>query len=196
MASELITSRNRLIAGLIILLVVFILICYFLITLFPLRKEPPKIGQHALVETFAYCDAEHHGLCVVSFSQDRDGGMQINIQTPYAYYPEIVVKIEHNGEESTYECQRVDPASPGMLCTGAPQVLGEVLQFKVISKNWGTLLAEGEFAIIGLALFTPEPVLTTTLQVTGTATVTPVFTTSTPPWTASPPSYPNPTSYP
>jgi hypothetical protein len=185
MTSEISKNRNRLITGLVILLVFFLLICYFLISFLFRKPEQPKLGNHSPVDTLAYCVAEPRGLCIVSFSQVVDGAMQINIQLPYDHYPEFVVIINRNGQDSTYECKPVENSVTGVVCTGASQIPGEILNFKIFSKEMETLLAEGNFAIIGIALFTPGPTSTGTLPVT--ETVTPEGT---------PPSYPNPTSYP
>lgn len=168
-------------AGLLVLLVFVVLICYFLISFLFRKPEQPKIGSHSPVDTLAYCKPDQTGLCIVAFSQIVDGAMQINIQTPYTHYPEIVLKINRNGQESTYPCEPMDTLATGVLCTGASQTPGEVLNFKILSKSADELLAEGNFAIIGVAIFTPA----------GAATAT-----ETPTETAFPPSYPNPTSYP
>ena len=207
MTPEISTSRNRLIAGLLVLLVFVIVICYFLISFLPRKPEQPKIGTHSPTDTLAYCQPEQTGLCVVAFSQVIDGAMQVNIQTPYTHYPEIILKISRNGQESTYECKPMDTLATGIVCLGASQTPGEVLNFKIISKSMGTLLAEGNFAIIGIALFTPEAAATATETPTETLTPTEtvLFTdtpaatrlnTPTPTGTRGPPSYPNPTSYP
>ena len=178
------TNRNRWIAGSVFLLVIVLLIIYSVITL--RVSGGPQVGHRLPIETLTYCGVEQNKLCIVNFSQVVDGGMQVNFQTPYAFYPEFILKISHNGEESTYECERVEATSTAVVCTGAPQVPGEVLEFQVISKYWGTVFAQGEFAIIGIALFTPV--------VQGTATiVTPTeLVTSTPTATLLPTSYPNP----
>ena len=194
------TNRNRLIAGSVFLLVIILVLVYSVIA-FALRgKGGPQVGHHTLIETLSYCGAVENKLCIVDFSQEVDGGMQINFQTPYAFYPEFILKIIRNGEESSYECDRVEPTSTAVVCTGAPQVPGEVLEFRVISKNWGTVFAAGKFAIIGIALFTPAVEATGTLETpteapTGLPSMTPFPSTPTPTRTLPPTSYPNP-SYP
>ena len=185
MTSEISQSRNRLIAGLLILLVFFLLICYFLISFLFRKPEQPKIGSHSPVDTLTYCSEDQQRLCIVAFSQILDGDMQVNIQTPYTHFPEFVLTINRNGQESTYTCEPMENSAIGVVCTGASQAPGETLNFKIVSKSLGTLLAEGNFSIIGIALLTPGPTSTGTLSLT--ETVTPEGT---------PPSYPNPTSYP
>ncbi len=205
MALDTFTNRNRLIAGLVILIGLIVLLVYFIVSLLSRRTERPRIGHRSPIAALTYCGAELDKLCIVSFSQDVDGTMEVNFQIPDASYPDFILKINHNGEESTYECQRGEDRSTTIVCIGAPQVPGEVLQFKAISKDSSILLAEGEFAIIGIALFTPKAEVTATIEGTaGTPTETPtptlaaapVFNTATPTWTPTVPSYPNPTSYP
>ena len=82
--------------------------------------------------------------------------------------------------------------------------VGEILQFLIISTREDSLLAEGNFAIIGLALPTPEDdltaVITPTPQDEMTATVSPteagpfgtVTAAPTRPKSTPSPSYPNP----
>ena len=199
MALNTFTTRDRLIAGVVTLLVLVVLLSYSVISVLPRREAGPQVGHRSPAETLTYCGAEQNKLCIVAFSQEVDGGMQVNFETPYAFYPEFILKITHDGQESTYECQRVEATSTGVVCTGRPQVPGEVLEFKVISKYWGTVFAEGRFAIIGIALFTPSVETTGTLETpTGIVTLTPEFDTPTPIPTATrttPTSYPNP-SYP
>lgn len=184
-------DRNRLIAGLAILIVVALLILYSVIA-FALRgKERPQLGYRVPIASLSYCDTEQNKLCITTFSQIVDGGLQVNFQTPSAFYPDFILKIGHDGEESTYECQRAEETSTVVVCTGASQVPGQMLEFTVISKKWGTILAKGRFAIIGIALFTPAFEATPTVTATVTLTGAPTLLA-----TASPnPSYPNP-SYP
>ncbi|MEO8355958.1 MAG: hypothetical protein ABI621_08590 [Chloroflexota bacterium] len=190
MSSDYATHRNRLIAGLAILVVLLIMVIYWLSTLLQQGSGQAQVGHHSIIPELAYCGSEQGTLCIVSFSQEVDGAMQVNFQTPRALFPEFILTISNNGAESTYECERVENAPTSMICTGASQVPGQILQFKVISKHRGTLLAEGKFAIIGIALMTPEILSTVTL------TETPPATTPTPGRTTPSPSYPNPPSYP
>jgi hypothetical protein len=77
--------------------------------------------------------------------------------------------INRFGVESKYDCQRTKGILINVTCAGASQVPGEILQFKVFSKMEGTLIAEGKFPIIGIAISTPEGNPTPT----GTAIETP-----------------------
>jgi hypothetical protein len=194
------STRKRLIAGLALLLVVVLLIVYSVIA-FALRgKGGPQVGHRAPIATLTYCGADQNKLCIISFSQVLDGGMQIDLQMPYAFYPPFNLKISHDGDESTYECERVQATATAIVCTGPSQVPGQLLKFTVISKDEGTIFASGEFAIIGIALFTPAVEGTPTIEATlgtptGLLTVTPAFGTPIPTQTLPGTSYPNP-SYP
>jgi hypothetical protein len=194
------STRNRLIAGLALLLVIVLLIIYSVIAFASRGKGGPQVGSRSPIETLMYCGADQDKLCIISFSQVVDGGMQINLQMPYGLYPPFVLKISHDGDESTYECERVQGTATAIVCTGASQVPGQLLKFTVISKDGGTIFAAGEFAIIGIALFTPAvegtPTIEATLETpTGLLTVTPIPTPTLLATSYPSPSYPNP-SYP
>jgi len=207
MSSDTSTNRTRLIAGLAILTVLLVVVLYSLIQLLPHKQERLLIGHRTIPTTLSYCDAQHSNkLCIVAFTQNLDGSMQVIFQTPRSSYPVFVLQIQNGERVSTYECQRTEDVDTGMICTGEMQIPGQMLQFKVLSKLTGSILAEGEFAIIGVALITPEVEETATIEgLAGTATETPTetltpaprFNTPTPTRTPTGlPSYPNPTSYP
>ena len=201
MSSDTFTNRNRLIAGLVILSVISILIIYALIRLLPRESEPRNLGHRSPVALLTYCAPEQTTLCIVSFSQEVDGGMQVIFQAPRATYPLFTLMIHHTNGADTYECQRMEEISTGIVCTGAPQVPGEPLEFTIHSIISGTLLASGRLSIIGIALYTPEVLTTGTVEVpTGTPTETPTAMplprTPTPTRVTPTPFYPNPTTYP
>ena len=206
MSSDTSTNRNRLIAGLAILTVLLVVVLYSLIQLPPREEERPRIGHRSMLTTLGYCDEQPDRLCIVSFNQDVDGSMQIIFQTPRSSYPVFILRIQNGEKVSTYECQRIENVPTGIACTGESQVPGQILQFTVFSRLSGMLLAEGRFAIIGIALLTPEgeqtatvegPTETATETPTETLTPAPRFNTPTPTRTpTAPASYPNPTTYP
>lgn len=205
MAANYQIHRNRLIAGSAILVVLLVLVVYFLITLLPEGEEQAQVGQRSPLPQLTYCGAEQDVLCILSFTQEVDGALQVHFQMPREYFPLFTLIIDNNGQESIYDCKRVQDVPNQIYCSGAPQVPGQILQFKVISRNFG-MLAEGKFAIIGIALVTPEISSTTTAEdatmtpdetqtaVAPSRTPTPVQGTPTPSTTPNP-SYPNP-SYP
>jgi hypothetical protein len=199
MSIDIQTSRNRLIAGIAVLVILLLVAIISLIFSIRQRGEEPRIGYRSPVAELKYCGSDDETLCVVSFSQIVDGDMQVNIHTPRVFYPKFVLLINRFGVESTYECSKEDSLSQNVECFGPPQIPGEVLQFKIVFKEQGTLVAEGKFAIIGVALSTPEISSTFTPEemITGTPTQSPVLPNRTPMPTRTAPvtSYPNP-SYP
>jgi hypothetical protein len=203
MSSDIPTHRNRWIAGLLILAIVLLLAVVSIVLFLQNRNEGPgpRVGSRSPIAELAYCAGEDRELCIISFSQIVDGGMQVNIQTPRVFYPRILLVINRYGVESTYECRKVEPLANRVVCEGPPQVPGEILQFKVLLKEQGTLVAEGKFSIIGIAISTPEVIPTATVTATATTTPTvtptgaPIRRTPTPAGTTPSPSYPNP-SYP
>lgn len=199
MSADTHTNWSRWIAGILVAVVLLILVFFSVIRSSLGRAGEPQVGHRSPVARLAYCSPQDDKLCIVSFSQVEDGAMQVNFQVPHPFFPEFILVIDRYGVESSYECQRAEGLTTRVTCSGAPQVPGEILQFKVISKSRGRLLAEGKFSIIGIALSTLEIIPIPTLgEATGTPTVTPTGTplrTPTPVRTAPSPSYPNP-SYP
>jgi hypothetical protein len=106
--------------------------------------------------------------------------MLVNFQLPTVIYPPFTLVINRYGVDSAYECTRTKGFLRGMTCSGAPQTPGEILQFKVIAKKDGTLIAEGKFPIIGIAISTPENLSTATETPTGGPTETPTALTPSP----------------
>jgi hypothetical protein len=210
MSEDIRTSQRRLIAGVAVLALLFILVVVALIRSIQPRGGDPHVGHRSPAAALAYCVPQDTKLCVVSFGQVEGGDMQVNFQIPRLFYPEFILVINRFGVETTYECKETKGVSMGVTCAGTSQVPGEILQFKVISIGDGTLLAEGKFPIIGIAIFTPEDLSTPTATATetpiGSGTEnpfdltpfpteifqTPAFSTPTFPST----SYPNPSSYP
>lgn len=194
-------DRNRLITGVIIAVVFIILLGYGLAQR---QREEPQANQRSPLTELAYCSSENVHPCIVSFSLVLTGNMIINVLTPETDFPAFYIKIIHNGGENVYECQEVESFPANRYCTGPQMRTGEILQFLLISRRDDTLLAEGNFAIVGLALPTPEAQLTVSPTVTGegpletvTATDVPTPVESTPSPSYPNPPYPNPSpSYP
>lgn len=199
MSIDIQTSRNRLIAGIAVLVILLLVAVFFLLSSIRQPADAPRIGHRSPVAELDYCGPDDRELCVVSFSQIVDGDMQVNIHTPRVFYPKFVLLINRFGVESTYECSKEDSLSQNVECFGPPQIPGEVLQFKIVFKVQGTLVAEGKFAIIGVALSTPDVSSTSTPEelIAETPTQSPVQPNRTPIPTRTAPvtSYPNP-SYP
>ena len=190
---EELVDRNRLIVGGTIAIVIIILLGY---RLTQSQKSEPSANQRSPLAELAYCDSENARPCIVSFSLDSAGTMLINVLTPETDFPSFYLKILHEAGESVYECQKVKGFPANRYCRGQKMQVGEILQFLLISKSDDTLLAEGNFAIVGLALPTPEAQLT--ISPTGTTTgEEPLETVTatdipTPVESTPSPSYPNP----
>ena len=203
MSDDIRAQQRWLIAGVAILVLFLILIFGAIFRSVQNSHKPAQIGHRAPASHLGYCgpELENDKLCIVSFGQIVDGNMLVNFQLPRILYPDFHLIINRYGVESPYECRRVEALSTLVTCAGASQVPGEPLQFKVISKRENILLAEGKVTIIGIALSTPEMLMseTPTLEVTGTPTETPTLPSGpTPSPTRTPTpgtSYPNP-SYP
>ncbi|HSK67102.1 MAG TPA: hypothetical protein VK888_09235, partial [Anaerolineales bacterium] len=137
MSIDIQTSRNRLIAGIAVLVILLLAAVIFLLSSIRQRAEAPSIGHRSPVASLDYCGPDDGKLCVVSFSQIVDGDMQVNIQTPRVFYPKFVLLINRFGVESTYECSKENPLSHNAECFGPPQIPGEILQFKIVFKEQG-----------------------------------------------------------
>lgn len=199
-------NRTRLLPGISIaaLLITLMISGVFLFNTW--KSSRASVDKRFPLQRLSYCSSDQVTPCIVSFSLDSDGNMLVNFLTTGAFYPDFYLKIRQNEDNHIYPCQKVNKFATSIYCTGAAMPLGEVLQFSIFSINEDVLLAEGNFAIIGMALGTPEifssPTLGTPLtpsptesliaQTSTPGRVTPTRT-STPTPTLNP-SYPNPTS--
>ena len=180
--------------GLVVLVIAGVI--YLLVRL----KTQPQARQRTLISELVYCNSHDLRPCIVSFSVDADGNMLVNLLIPASNYPDFYLTISDGDVVSRYECQQVDDFPTNVYCTGVEMNLGEPLQFNIIALEDETILAEGNFAIIGLQLPNPAEEATTTALVN--ASPTPLlldFLTPSPTLRVTAtrtPSYPNPTSYP
>jgi hypothetical protein len=189
-------NRNRLIVG-ISISALLILIISGLVLSKGWQSKQAQVDQRFPLQRLAYCSSDQVTPCVVSFSADSAGKMLINLLTAGAFYPDFYLKIKQGEEQHIYSCQKVDKFATSVYCIGAVLPLGQVLQFSIFSLKENVLLAEGNFAIIGLALgapeigsiptwgtpLTPSPTEGLVLQTPTPAQITPTFTLT--------PSYPN-----
>lgn len=159
------------------------------------------MGEREPIPALAYCTSNDARPCITSFSLDADGKMLVNVLTPGLSFPVFYLKIIHGEGEDIYECKKLQRFLTSVYCIGEAMRLGEVLQFLLISVDGEATLAEGSFAIIGLALSTPEfadlsPTVDLTASVTPDELKTPTpggLKTPTPIRTSSYPNpYPNP----
>lgn len=196
-------NRKRLLLGISIsaFLVIVILSGLFLFNKW--EGSQAHVGQRFPLQRISYCSSDQVTPCIVSFSLDSDRNMLVNFLTTGAFYPDFYLKIKQDETQHIYVCQKVNKFAASVYCTGAAMPLGVVLQFSIFSINEDVLLAEGNLAIIGLALGTPEVVSSPTIGTPSTPSPTEVISPPTPTGVqltptrtpTLPPSYPNP-SYP
>jgi hypothetical protein len=193
-------NRKRLILGSSISALLILLVISGFLIFKERQSQQAYVDRRYPLQRLAYCSSDQVRPCIVSFSLDSDGKMLVNFLTTGAFYPDFYLKIKQGNEEHIYVCQKVNKFATSVYCTGAAMPLGEVLQFSIFSIKEDVLLAEGNFAIIGLALGTPEiissPTLGTPLTPSPTEGLslqspTPVRATPSPTFTLTP-SYPNP----
>jgi len=194
-------KRNRLLPVLAILAVIIILIVGgFGIPWSRSKSNPPQSGKRTLVSELAYCSSNDIQPCIMSFTSDTNGKMQVNIVIPDSSYPDFYLMISNDDEKNRYECQTLEDSPTNVYCTGKDMNPGEILHFAIVSSVDERVLAEGNFAIIGLMLATPEVEATETALPTETPEPTEsptpfLLDILTPIPTSITPSYPNP-SYP
>jgi hypothetical protein len=162
MSEDIRAQQRWLIAGVATLILLFILVIYGIYRSVQPHDRAAHIGHRYPATPLTYCSPQDARLCVVSFNQVEGGDMTVNLQVPRLFYPEFSMVINRFGVESAYRCIEADGISMGVICSGPSQVPGETLQFMVFSKKDGILLAEGKFQIIGIAISTPEDLLTPT----------------------------------
>ena len=165
-----------------------------------LRNTPPSANQKELILKLDYCNPDNIKPCIVSFSQDGNGTMSVNVLVPSRSFPNFYLVINRGGEEHRYECEKVKDLPNSLTCIGREMFPGEIMQFTLIASQNETVLAEGNFAIIGLMLATPEAATTELAGAIGTEQPTEFPTPflldiPTPIPTVTEPAYPNP-SYP
>jgi hypothetical protein len=171
-----------------------------------LQSRQTQVNQREPLQGLTYCDSSQITPCIVSFSQDSEGSMLVNILIEGPVFPDFYLKIIHSKGESIYQCREVEGFSTSVYCTGKALPPGEEFQFYILSIDDNHLLAQGNFSIIGMALSTVEvfstpaegtPFLPTSSGLTAVSTVTPTPGRGTPTRTPTrTPSYPNPTAYP
>ena len=182
-------NQNRWLTASVIVAVIIALLIYGLLWW---QSRGTRVGEREPIPALAYCNSNDARPCIASFSLDPDGKMLVNVVTPGLSFPAFYLQIIHSEGENVYECEKLERFSTSFYCLGEAMRLGEVLQFLLISVDGEVTLAEGRFAIIGLALSTPDlaelsPTVDLTASATpgGSRTPTPIRTPATP-------SYPNP----
>ena len=157
------------------------------------QSKQAQVDQRFPLQRLSYCNSDQVTPCIVSFSMDSNGKMVVNFLTTGAFYPDFYLKINQEGDDHIYTCQKANKFATNVYCTGATMPFGEVLQFSIFSLKENVLLAEGNFAIIGMGLGTPEIFSSPTLDTSLTSSPTEEgLKTPTPPLSYPNTSYPNP----
>lgn len=192
-------NQKRLILGISIPALLIILIISGLALFKEWQSRQAHVDRRFPLQRLGYCNSDQVTPCIVSFSLDSNGKMLVNFLTTGAFYPDFYLKIKQDEEQHIYGCRKVNKFATSVYCIGAALPLGEVFQFSIFSIKEDVLLAEGNFAIIGLALGMPEiasaPTLGTPLTPSlteGLLLQTPTLVQGTPISTPTlSPSYPN-----
>ena len=161
------------------------------------QNSQAEVSRRFPLQRLGYCSSDQVTPCVVSFSQDSDGKMLVNFLTTGAFYPDFYLKIKQGEVQHIYGCRKANTFATSVYCTGAALPLGEVFQFSIFSLKEDVILAEGDFAIIGMTIGTPEIAFASTVETPPTplpteALETPTLGQTTPiPTRTLTPSYPN-----
>ena len=160
------------------------------------KDQSRQAGHKLIILKLGYCSSGETRPCIDSFSQDGQGGMWVDILVPDSGFPNFYLTIYRETEGYLYECEEVEDLPNNVRCIGKEMPPGELMQFTLIAEGDKQVLAEGQFAIIGLLLSTPVAAVT---EEPATATeppaqlATPIFPgQATPVPSPTLPSYPNP----
>ena len=190
-------NRNRLLAAIVVFVALLVVLG---LSLGSIRGQP-RINQRSPISHLGYCSSNADKPCIISFSLDTYGRMLVNVLTPGPSYPKFYLKITHSMGASNYRCRSVEGFSAIVTCVGEEMRPGVELQFALISADEDRILAQGSFAIVGLALATPGISASSTPVTPQTPSPTLDLFARTPtptrrtPTTSYPNPYPNP-SYP
>jgi hypothetical protein len=196
-------NRNRYTAGAAVSVLLILIIVGLILLRAELQGRQTQVNQREPLPDLAYCDSDQVTPCIVSFSRDANDRMLVNILANSSF-PDFYLKIVHSQGESIYQCRDVERFSTSVYCTGRALPLGEVFEFYLLSVDDNSVLAQGNFSIIGMALATvdilvstpdgtafPSAVSSAAISVTaGTPTITLTPGRGTPTPTVSYPNYP------
>jgi hypothetical protein len=161
------------------------------------QSRQAEVSRRFPLQRLGYCSSDQVTPCVVSFSLDSNGKMLVNFLTTGAFYPDFYLKIKQGDVQHIYGCRKASTFATSVYCIGAALPLGQVFQFSIFSLKEDVLLAEGDFAIIGMAIGTPEIAFSLTVGTPSTPSPTEELVLETPtvgqttPTPTLTPSYPN-----
>ena len=190
-------NRNHLIAGIAVAVAILLVIGAVGVARWRSKDQSRQAGHKLVIMKLGYCGSGGARPCIVSFSQDGEGGMRVYILVPDSGFPNFYLTIYTETEGYMYECEEVEDIPGNVRCIGREMPPGELLQFTLIAQADEHVLSEGQFAIIGLLLSTPVAAAIETPAATEPptedvpTTIVPGKNTPIVP-TATLPSYPNP----
>ena len=189
-------KRNRLIAGAAVAVVILLVLGAAGVALWRSKDQSRHTGHKLEITKLGYCGSGETRPCIVSFSQDGEGGMLVDILVPDSGFPNFYLTIYRETEGYLYECEEMEDLPNNVRCIGKEMSPGELMQFTLIAEADKRVLAQGQFAIIGLLLSTPVAAAVETPAVTEVPVEeepTPIFPgQATPVSSPTLPSYPNP----
>lgn len=150
-------SRTRWITGGIVLATFAILVIAAFVTL---RRQSNTgqalVGQREPLARLGYCGSNQVRPCVLSFKLNAHGRMVIHVLIDRSAPRNFYLKIRRKEMENIYQCRKIASSSTRFSCRGEKMLIGEPLQFLMLSTKKNILLAEGSFSIIGMPIATPE----------------------------------------
>jgi hypothetical protein len=159
-------NRKQWIAGAVLLAVLMILAAGSIIALNELKDKPGSIGHREPLPGFGYCSSKQIRPCVLAANSKPNGTTVISVLVE-PRLRNFYIKIGDEEKEYVYTCEKGERKSIYAFCTGKTMPVGKALSFLVISNKGDTVVASGNFPIVGLALATPEIAI---------PTVTPAYT--------------------
>ena len=100
---EVFVNRKKLIAGLVILGVLFVLVIGGIGFLISRLRTQPRAQQRELITKLVYCNSQDLKPCIVSFSLDADRKMLVNLVIPSETYPDFYLTISNSTTEASFK---------------------------------------------------------------------------------------------
>lgn len=163
-------ARRFLVVALVLCLAVMAVACGVL---------PPSLSLGTRLATptvipLGRCNADPTLICVITFGLAPPDQMLVAVLLPFGGFSDIVMTVEHDGQQLAYPCSALPGFPDRFTCTGPQVPLGAAVRLSVRTGSDKTLLARGDFVVAGLALptlalgGTPLPAETSTPVATST----------------------------
>ena len=117
-------------------------------------------------------------LCLDSFGTDNSQNILLTLTNNSTSIQAIYIKLEQDGETTTYPCQKVQPAPETFYCLGGPVSADATIKIAVFAKSTDRLLASAELSLASglersIATPTEPPLLQIITDSPASATPTP-----------------------